>query len=1439
MPLSPRIPLLAIRIFAGTLLFTLVAAARQPATGVIEFWVKVKVGKDSYVAPKEQLKVLAQGGGEVIVLWTTVEGLVRQGGIRRGNWKIAVKHKPYKQIRHAWVEVKSAGVSPANIEPIPVRKPTPTPTPQNGQGSLRAEPTSGARGANVVVVVYREGDQSPAQQPPAQASPTPEPSPTPRPRVDRNVNPIIEGTVTDSEGKVVPEAEASLFLIDNVNQRQSLVARVHTDRDGKFKLDSSRKTAAARQPAPEGSLTYLLHIYSEDRSYTLQFELDEVIPSTFKLVSEEDDDDAEEEEEGEKEDLIEAVEATRRHVFTPDQMEALPVPGFRSFDTFALLVPGVLPPPATFNTSGPGVSSGVGTPGIFTVNGMRSRENNFTIDGSDNNDEDVGTRRQGYIIPVPQAIESLQEFQVITALPDARFGRNIGGQINALTRSGEHGLHGSAYGFFTSDRFTARDFFDSTAGNGPPSFALSSGNGSRPVLLDGNQIAAPNPAGGKNENNRQQLGVAVGGRVWLTENFFFFSGEFQRADADRESHFAVPTVSQRGVFDTGATGTTLLNGQPIHSASLPGNAVFSLYPFPNNPLGPYGANTYTSVLPADGRGARFALKLDRTFVRGGEPRTGPWLKWLVSPPAYGDHLAGRYNFTDERSTIPVSGGAIFSALRPKVRTQNVSIYFNRKLSNRMSDALRLSFGRTRLFFGDRLDPTQLSSGLFPDRAFLLNAPLLLNLTTPGTAETTYVSAASLQGRAALAALGLAGVTTTEEITGPLGQVIIPGFSPVGVDVDNFPQERANNTIQMADTLTYTRGAHLLTFGFDVRKTQINSTLDRNFRPLAVFGGLRRGGAAPLPIRLPGGTLPDQRFLSGTTLAAAGVPTGLFHTLARDPNSTIGIRYTQVNLFFQDAWQLRQDFRVMLGGRYELNTVPDTVGKRVERAFDPDELRRQIQEAAAGCVENVRCQDITRALNSALPTGFKVSFGSDRNDFDFRLGFVYDPGNTGQFAIRGGIGSYSGQFPGYVLSQSRNALFNFIPLNYAGFPPGNTPAANLLFNLANPRVRALALGFNAVAAGTLNTASNPNLILMLANLLSAAPGQGQLNGPLEAGLNLALPQSELRTPYSFQYGATIEGELPGGYVMSAAYVGTRGIKLLRVSTPNLGPLHNRVSFTGVTPADADHPFPVFTGFNSAAQRSASETFTVARTLFENSASSTYNSLQGELRKRYSQNFQFGIAFTYSHSIDDASDFVDSAGAFALPQNSLARSERGPSSFDARLRLVSHFVLDIDERLLFLDIGKKLGGWQIAGVITNQTGQPYTVNSAFDINRDGNLTDRLNTTSGLIFDPAGAPRVRLRLAPGISPFDLLAPAGQNGAVGRNTFRANGIANFDLAVSKFFYLNDDLRLTLRTEVFNLFNRTHFAIPERILESPAFGSSTRTALPARTVQFALRFTF
>lgn len=352
---------------------------------------------------------------------------------------------------------------------------------------------------------------------------------------------------------------------------------------------------------------------------------------------------------------VNTTNASRMQHFDSRQLLALPLPGIRTFDDLALLAPGVaLPPLATGNNVGPGVGPGVGTSGQFAVNGIRSRANNFTIDGSDNNDEDIGVRRQGFTSLIPQSIESVEAVQIITLLPEPQLGRNMGAQINAVSRSGGREFHGTVYGFLTDRRLNARNTFDLTGG--PAIFPLTRASDGSPVrigrltsasqVVDIRPLAPANPVGGENPFTRGQYGFVIGGPVVKDRTHFFASYEHQDINASRESHFAVPTIAQRGLFAAGDVGLTDIAGNSVFPSSLAGNAFLSLYPFPNNPGGPYGPATFTQVLPASADGNIFSFKLDQNIKAFGQ-----------------DHrLSGRYNFTDDDTILPVTSEALFSTL---------------------------------------------------------------------------------------------------------------------------------------------------------------------------------------------------------------------------------------------------------------------------------------------------------------------------------------------------------------------------------------------------------------------------------------------------------------------------------------------------------------------------------------------------------------------------------------------------------------------------------------------------------------------------------------------------------------------------------------------------------------------------------------------------------
>ena len=649
-------------------------------------------------------------------------------------------------------------------------------------------------------------------------------------------------------------------------------------------------------------------------------------------------------------------DASRGGSFTEIEVVTLPLGAttlVRTFDELALLLPGVTPPPQTLGgVAGPGVGPGVGSAGQFAVNGLRSRANNFTVDGSDNNDEDIGVRRQGFVALIPQPIESIKEYQAISLLAPAQFGRNIGAQVNAVSKSGGNETHGTAYTFFNSSQLNARNFFDTAFGNSVTPLRA----GGKPVLLNGRQTTVTNQSGGEDSFTLVKGGLVLGGPLVPntpggTGNglFYFISAEGQNVNATKEESFAVPTVEQRGIFDSGTTGLSAdpFTGRPVVSfpATVSGDAIFSLYPFPNNPNGVYGANTFTQVLPAREQGKVLSGKLDANF------KIGQRLQGFTS----------RYNFTDDFRDIPVTGGALFSSLRPNVRTQNFSNFLNSELSSAgavtsVFNQLRASYGRTRLVFEELRDrqflrPSRLAATLRGNESmFLLNAPLRVNDTLPGSANVLYDSFFNFN---------------TEDILGPLGQVSIAGHSPVGVDVFNFPQRRVNNTYQLADTMTVRGARHSFTFGVDVRRSELNSELPVNARPLITFGG------SPRLTTDQQGRFQLAGFVNAVDLAAASAPSGVFQAVTPGISSAINLRYYQLNYFGQDDWRVTPNLALSFGLRYEYNTPPRELNRRIEDTFNSPAL------------------NLVPGLRTFLGGRTEI-FDADRNNFGPRLGLAYSP-----------------------------------------------------------------------------------------------------------------------------------------------------------------------------------------------------------------------------------------------------------------------------------------------------------------------------------------------------------------------------------------------------------------------------------------------------------------
>lgn len=1082
--------------------------------------------------------------------------------------------------------------------------------------------------------------------------------------------------------------------------------------------------------------------------------------------------------------LVHTVDPARSTNFTQQEINSLPLGGatyIRSFDELALLAPGVAPPPFTPGARGPGVGFGVGTAGEFSVNGMRARSNNFTIDGSDNNDPDVGVRRQGFVALVPQSLESINDLSISTLLWDAELGRNFGSQVNAVSKYGANAYHGQAYLYFTDSRLNARNFFDYAGG----------------------------PSGDKDPFTRTQAGFAVGGPIVRGRTQLFGSFEHVAVNASTEQHFASPALADRRFL--GAPRFGVLNPLPesnpsalfdttLGTAPL-GRNILAFYPEPNNSGGPYGSNTYSEILPASGGADVFSFKVTH---RLGESAV----------------VNARYNFTDDDRVLPSVNRAIHSTLGSDTRTQNLSLILDSDLGARFFSQSRFSYGRTRL-------------------------NLLENRDSPFIFKNTSVE--RVQNN-------LGGPSMFISETGPIGELLVEPFSPVGIEASTFPQKRVDNAFQFADTVFATWSNHSVKFGGDVRRVQLNSRLERNYRPQVVYGNavlalgnINLTGDPDNPAPFVPALGSTVRFVSGLELATVGLPSSIFQTITSGvPDATIGLRVTEYGFFINDNWRARANLSFDYGLRYEYNTVPREVNDRIESAIGLKDLPAPGGSSADTPERTAAFNNSVNAYRQVLAGRTRI-YEPDRNNFGPHIGFAWAPWSTGNRAqvktvIRGGYGIYFDAILGAVVSQSRNVFPSEVPLNvdptFLGFD---------VFGLRNPSFIEIGDGrmIPLIAPGTLNQLGGAR------GDFAALIGDLFLKNQRGGGLAFTLPSKNLRTPYAQQWHLTLEREIFGDYLISAAYIGTKGTKLTRLTTPNLGPsvtIFIPVA-TGFTTSANPNPRPLeiigLPPFLIAARDAQSQRLARPNAalgpyrIFENSAGSNYHSLQLEMEKRYSRGYVFTLAYTWSHAIDDVSDIFPIAGAPLLAQDSFNHQlERASASFDVRHRFVTSLVWDLP---FYRGVtGRKarwLGGWQLAWVFQANTGQPFTLNVPADANLDGNLTDRPSTTEGLIFFRAHGPR-RVALAPGSEVTNFFS-FDRDGFVGRNTARGDSYMNWDLSMNKSFPLGRNQDLELRAEFFNVLNRANFGIPIRTIGAPGFGSAVDTVNPARITQLALKYSF
>lgn len=296
---------------------------------------------------------------------------------------------------------------------------------------------------------------------------------------------------------------------------------------------------------------------------------------------------------------------------------------------------------------------------------------------------------------------------------------------------------------------------------------------------------------------------------------------------------------------------------------------------------------------------------------------------------------------------------------------------------------------------------------------------------------------------------------------------------------------------------------------------------------------------------------------------------------------------------------------------------------------------------------------------------------------------------------------------------------------------------------------------------------------------------------------------ISTPYTLNYNLNLQQELFKPAVLQVAYVGSVGRKLFRTRDIN----------APFVPG-ASRPFDKAAVLSSVAPN---QPFIVNQ--IETSATSNYNSLQISFIQRLWHGLTNTAQWTWSHSIDDASDGIDSVPNLASPDNPHAPGrERASSNLDTRHRLTWGFTCDLPKSIA---PGRLGDGWQISGILTLSSGQPYHVNFGDEFDSQGayDFILRPDVVGNPLFGTAPPDRL-LNLAAvqvpctldgrGTDVSNCLPGTLHFGNLPRNAFVGPDFRNFDFSISKTTDLKGErLKLQFRAEFFNLTNHPNFSPP------------------------------
>jgi len=609
---------------------------------------------------------------------------------------------------------------------------------------------------------------------------------------------------------------------------------------------------------------------------------------------------------------------------------------------------------------------------------------------------------------------------------------------------------------------------------------------------------------------------------------------------------------------------------------------------------------------------------------------------------------------------------------------------------------------------------------------------------------------------------------------------------------NFTDGRfIRNTGEIRDQATWTRGKHTISFGGNYERDQSN-VRNTDFE---------------------NGNWQFSDVL--TNLGLASFVMGHMHSYSQTSGNFSDSRQNVIGLYAEDKWKAASNLTLTLGLRWEPQYVMKEIFGRIEQ-FRPDMYAagvhsKVIPTAPAGLVfVGDSYNGVTLPADGQTP---------DLNNFAPRLGVAWDVFGNGKTVVRSGGGLfYSSRLPGLFLNDA--SISQPFSLRQDLTEPSSP---NNLIPFANPLQSVPTFAAQFPLRYTLNT---------------IPPGGVPFTGGVSVyGLE---PGKKWVTPETYDYNLTIEDQVRPDTVISASYVGLRGVHLRQDVY-----LNPRAAGVGT---DASRPYQ---GFIDIYQN-------------HNTGMSNYNALQLNVQKRPGSgkgilknltllaNYTFSkameIALASNGGITDVGSSKGSGMPFGNPNQ--GHFDTGPApGLDRTHRFVASYVLDLP-KLSGSNAGVRavLGGWQWTGIFTYLTGDAMTILAGTDRSETALGADRANFIGSPSQYGQTAPEGTragcgtATCVPWLNTSLFALPAiGTFGNVGKGAFRGPGRFNVDTGLLKNFYpfkTHEDIHLQVRGEFFNVLNHTQFNDPDVTRNDGNFGGIYGAADP-RIIQLAVKVFF